>query len=352
MVSIVIPVYNSGMAIKKCVESMIHQSYQDTEIILVDDGSECETASICDELNQRYSSKVSVYHCKNRGVSAARNYGIEKASGKYIFFADADDYAEPRMIKTMVDMAEKNQVQLIIAGYYFDMPNKNGKNSDYVSIAQKLPSTKIDTKEELKSTMVSLWDSSLMYNIWNKLFCLEIIKENRIMFPVGKTFNEDRDFVRDYLYCIQTIYVIDECFYHYIREKEMSATDVYRPDMLEIRKEEFKRLQIFFKNLVIYDSQAREYVSREHFDRIVGTVENMFHSSMSGKEIRYEIRKIIQDVDTKYAMTYARPKSKKMKVLYIIFKMHNAGMIYATMKSIYLLRVKYPVLFYKLRQSR
>lgn len=352
MVSVVVPVYNTGIAVKKCVESLIHQSYQDTEIILVDDGSDYETALICDGIKQEYGDKVFVYHCKNGGVSAARNYGIKKASGKYIFFADSDDYAESRMLEVMVGMAEQSRAQLIISGYYFDTPYSNKKKHIYESIEQKIPSMNIKTEEELKKAMVSLWDSSLMYNIWNKLFCLEIIKENQILFPAGKAFNEDRDFIREYLYHIHTIYVIEDCFYHYIRENGMSATDVYRPDMLEIRKEEFKRLQIFFNNLGIHDPISREYVSREHFDRIVGTVENMFHSSMSGSEIRCEIRRIIKDDDTKYAMRYAKPKSKKMKVLYAIFKMNISGVVFVVMKCIFLLRVKCPVLFYKLRQSR
>lgn len=352
MVSIVVPVYNTGNSVRKCVESLIHQSYQDTEIILVDDGSDYETASICDRLEQKYSDKISVYHCNNGGVSAARNYGIQKAKGKYIFFADSDDYAEPQMLEVMVKMAEQNQVQLVIAGYYFETPHVNKKKIVYESIAQKIPSIQIGTEEELKNAMVSLWDSSLMYNIWNKLFCLDLIKENQILFPVGKAFNEDRDFIREYLYHIQTSYVIEDCFYHYIRENEMSATDVYRSDMLEIRKEEFKSLKKFFKNLGIYNSISREYVSREHFDRVVGTVENMFHSSMSAREIRSEIRRITEDDDTKYAMLYAKPKSRKMKVLYVIFKMHITDVVYVVMKCIYLLRVKYPVLFYRLRQSR
>ena len=121
MVSIIVPVYNTGIAVKKCVDSLIQQSYQDIEIILIDDGSDHETADICDRLEQE-NDKVIVYHCQNRGVSAARNYGIEKAGGKYIFFADSDDYAESQMLEVMVGTAEKYRMQLIIAGYYFDTP--------------------------------------------------------------------------------------------------------------------------------------------------------------------------------------------------------------------------------------
>lgn len=351
MVSIIVPVYNTGIAVKKCIDSLIQQSYQDIEIILIDDGSDHETADICDRLEQE-NDKVIVYHCQNRGVSAARNYGIEKAGGKYIFFADSDDYAESQMLEVMVGTAEKYRMQLIIAGYYFDTPYMSDGQQMYKSIEQKIPSCRIDTKGELRAEMIYLWDSSLMYNIWNKLFESKIIKENQICFPLGKKFNEDRDFVRKYLCHIQTAYVIGDCFYHYIRENEMGATNVYRSDMLAIRKEEFSCLKNFFKSLEIYNGESREYVSREHFDRIVATVENMFHGNMTAGEIRCEIRKVMKDDDTRYAMKYTRPKSKKMKVLYLVFRTHNTVIIFTVMKVIYLLRKKYPVLFYRLRQSR
>lgn len=351
MVSIIVPVYNTGMAVKRCVDSLLHQSYQDIEIILVDDGSDRETASICDRLRQE-NEKLTVFHCQNRGVSAARNYGMERAVGKYIFFADADDYAEPRMLEVMVDTAEKYHAQLIVTGYYFDTPYTSDDKQVYESIELKVPSCKIATKDELKEEMVYLWDASLMYNIWNKLFELKIIKENHICFPIGKTFNEDRDFVRKYLCHIQSAYVLGDCFYHYMRENETGATNAYRSDMLAIRKEEFHRLKKFFESLGIYNARSREYVAREHFDRVVATVENIFHGHMQAGDIRREIRKVIKDDDTRYAMKYTRPRSKKMQVLYLVFKTHNTVIIFAVMKAVYLLRRRNPALFYRLRQSR
>lgn len=351
MVSIIVPVYNTGGSIRKCIESLIHQSYENIEILLIDDGSDFETAAICDSLGQEYG-KLTVYHCKNQGVSAARNYGIERARGKYIFFADADDYVEPKMLEVMVGIAERSNVQLVIAGYYFDTPYLKRNNQIYECIEQKVATIKIESKEQLKNELVYLWDSSLMYNVWNKLFDLEIVRDHNISFPVGKGFNEDRDFIREYLKHIETAFVTEECFYHYIRENDLGATGIYRSDMLAIRKEEFHCLKEFFDDFGIYSVKAREYVSREHFDRIVGTVENIFHSNMSNREIKCKIQKIMDDDDTKYAMMYAKPKSKKMKVMYLMFRTHNVDIVYLIMKLIYLLRIKYPVLFYKLRQSR
>ena len=326
MVSIIVPVYNTGKYIKKCVDSLIHQSYSNIEIILVDDGSDSETALLCDSCAQE-DDKITVYHCENRGVSAARNYGIKKAKGKYIFFADSDDYAEPQMLEKMGGIAQR----------YME---------------QKVPSFEIKSEAELKRTMVFLWDSSLMYNVWNKLFALEIIRENEILFPEGKEFNEDRDFIRKYLRHIQTAYVTQDCFYHYMRGGRGGATEVYRPNMLQIRKEEFKRLRAFFKEWDNYDSAAREYVSREHFDRVAGAAENVFHSDLDTRKIVCEIRKMVWDEDTRYALAYALPKSLKMKILHLLFKTRSTVLIYTVMRCIYFVKVKYPVLFYRLRQSR
>lgn len=351
MVSIVVPVYNTEKYIKKCVDSLLRQSYQDIEILLVDDGSASETAALCD-LCAKKDDKVSVYHCENRGVSAARNYGVTKAKGKYVFFADSDDYAETGMLEKMVSLAEYHESALVVAGYYFDIPYKSKNGQVVECIEQKVPSFAIKSEEELKEAMVFLWDASLMYNVWNKLFLLAVIKENRVLFPEGKGFNEDRDFIRNYVRHVQTAYVTEECFYHYVRRDRGGATEIYRPDMLQIRKEEFRRLRAFFTDLGIYDLQAREYVSREHFDRVVGAAENLFHSSLSGQKIVKEIRKIVLDKDTRYALQYADPKSRKMKILYLLFRTQNTALLYIVMKSIYFVRVKHPALFYRLRQSR
>ena len=331
MVSIIVPVYNTGKYIKKCVDSLIHQSYSNIEIILVDDGSDSETALLCDSCAQE-DDKITVYHCENRGVSAARNYGIKKAKGKYIFFADSDDYAEPQMLEKMVGIAQRYMVQLVIAGYYFDIPCISKDNQTMESMEQKVPSFEIKSEAELKRTMVFLWDSSLMYNVWNKLFALEIIREN--------------------LRHIQTAYVTQDCFYHYMRGGRGGATEVYRPNMLQIRKEEFKRLRAFFKEWDNYDSAAREYVSREHFDRVAGAAENVFHSDLDTRKIVCEIRKMVWDEDTRYALAYALPKSLKMKILHLLFKTRSTVLIYTVMRCIYFVKVKYPVLFYRLRQSR
>ena len=123
--------------------------------------------------------------------------------------------------------------------------------------------------------------------------------------------------------------------------------------MFAIRKEEFHRLTEFFRKMGIWDEEAKEYVCREHFDRIVGTVENTFHSEdMTGRNIIGEIKKILDDEDTKTAIRYSKPKSRKMKLIHLLYQLKCKYLIYISTYAVYKIRTTHPEIFYRLRQSR
>jgi glycosyltransferase EpsJ len=321
------------------------QSYTDIELVIVDDGSDSGTYDFIESLKKK-DGRVITVHTENKGVSAARNAGIGVARGEYIFFSDSDDYADPAMISEMVVNAQRNNADLVIAGYYFEIKGV-GENR---GIEQRNRGLYLCGSEELKDHMVELWDNSMMYNVWNKLFRTPIIKENNIRFPEGKAFNEDRDFIRDYLYRTESCVVMDRCFYHYLREDSAAATGVYRRNMLDIRKEEYHRLLEFFDKFGI--TGYREYASREHLDRVIATMENLFNSSLDGKQRKKEIARILRDEDTRECMRNARPKSKKAKVLYGAVRTGNVTIVYHLIGFIHMVRSKSPILFYRLKQSR
>ena len=93
LVSIVVPIYNMGNTLERCVNSLLYQSYSNIEILLIDDGSTDNSLEICNELKKK-DSRILVYHTENRGSGPARNTGIENANGRYIYFPDADDKLE------------------------------------------------------------------------------------------------------------------------------------------------------------------------------------------------------------------------------------------------------------------
>ncbi len=117
LVSIIVPVYNVEKYIEKCVNSLTDQSYDNIEIILVDDGSPDKSGVICDKMSSK-NTKIIVIHKENGGVSSARNAGIERANGEYICFVDGDDFVTSDYIKDMLDIAQTQNVDIVTCNQY------------------------------------------------------------------------------------------------------------------------------------------------------------------------------------------------------------------------------------------
>lgn len=117
MASVVIPVYNASAYISRCLDSILNQSYQNIEIICINDESTDNSVDIIQQYQNKYPGKISLYSQKNSGAGMSRNHGISRAAGKYIFFIDNDDYIDRDYIKTFVETAEKSGADMVLGGY-------------------------------------------------------------------------------------------------------------------------------------------------------------------------------------------------------------------------------------------
>ena len=116
LISIIIPVYNAGKTIDSCIESVLKSTYSDFEILIIDDGSNAETADECDKVALK-DQRVKVIHQENGGVSKARNCGIENATGKFITFVDADDTVDSDLLACMMSAMQREQADVVITGH-------------------------------------------------------------------------------------------------------------------------------------------------------------------------------------------------------------------------------------------
>ena len=175
MISVIVPVYNVEKYLKRCVDSIKNQTYDNIEIILVDDGSKDSSGKICDDLSKS-DNRIVVIHKKNGGLSSARNAGLKKASGKYVAFVDSDDFIEKDMYKNLYSLISKSEYKIASCGfkYVYD----NGK------IEKKLETNdvkKFDFYDSIKEMNIyRYFDMS----VCTKLFRKEIFED--IEFPVGK----------------------------------------------------------------------------------------------------------------------------------------------------------------------
>lgn len=204
LVSIVIPAYNVEKFIPKTLESVLGQTYENLEIIVVNDGSVDKTGAVVEKIlgsQSRFPYKV--IHKRNEGVSVARNVGIENAKGKYIKFLDGDDWLVPDAIEVLVEACERNDCEIAFGGQ--DVVTPNGKvlyryDETYV-YEEGLKDAKKITKDFLLSrTHISLNSS---------IFLMDVIDTNQLRFTKGALFGEDNEFISKFLSFSSFAYVLN-----------------------------------------------------------------------------------------------------------------------------------------------
>ncbi len=186
-ISIVVPVYNAEKYLKECVESVIKQTNDNWELVLVDDGSTDKSAEICDSFTSRYPDKIFSFHKKNEGQFLTRQYGIEKCSGEYIVFLDADDLLNKDYVKTIVEFIEKNGSKDVICFNFLEFKN------DVFTENKQLKKSEFEIEEELKDLHLQIVNGKLTGSMCSKVFKSELIKSVDINKQVvsQKKYGED-----------------------------------------------------------------------------------------------------------------------------------------------------------------
>lgn len=184
MISIVVPVYNSEHILKTCIKSIIQQEYKDIEVILVDDGSQDNSGTICDALS-REDNRIKVIHKVNGGISLARNCGLEIATGEWITFCDNDDVVSTDWLKRFSEIVENNKQVLPICSF-------TRKKDDFSMdrIVDVIEPRKIYSTSEY----LSFYEKQLAGFVWNSLYRRDIIEKYHIRFPERREMgdiNED-----------------------------------------------------------------------------------------------------------------------------------------------------------------
>lgn len=211
--TIVVPVYNVRNVLERGVNSLLNQTLQDLEIILVDDGSIDGSGAICDELKKK-DERIKVIHKKNEGAGSARNCGIAVAKSEYITFFDADDFAKPSMYKSMLNQMIQNQTDLIICSY--ESIRISIDNSIEIINSQNVFNRIVYGKSDVREMWFELrkLNISLLNTPWNKIYRRNIILDNNIRFPNLRRA-QDAVFNMHYYDKIQSLSVVNQQYYQY-----------------------------------------------------------------------------------------------------------------------------------------
>jgi len=303
MVSVVIPVYNVEEYVYDCVLSVVKQSYSDLQIIIVNDGS---TDSSEREIRRVNDSRIEYYYKTNGGLSSARNYGIEKAMGRYICFVDSDDIVDRDFVSELVMRIEDASADLSICSYY--RISSNG------SLVRKKVTEGVFYARYYEYYFDSIVINKYGIMAWNKLYKLDTIKANSIQFIDGKLiYAEDLLFNAEYYSKSSKIVTVNRPLYYY-RERKGAITK-QKKSQYDLRRLEL--INLCFKN------DIKEYIIIPVLLETISSIEYEYFNS--GESI-IAITKVIKEVRerTKYyisqwSLSEAMTKTNSIKVKVAIF---------------------------------
>lgn len=232
LVSVIIPIYNVEPYLRRCINSVINQTYTNLEIILVDDGSPDGCPAICDEYVQK-DNRIKVIHKKNGGLSDARNAGLKIAKGKYITFIDSDDWISPLYIDVLSKNLEANQADISIVENLVTQDDTNA--TDINTNRTQVMSSKEALHQLFKYNKISFAVS------WGKLYKKELF--TNIEFPIGK-FHEDEFTTYKLFYSARKIVWNSHPLYYYFQRGNSITATRHPYDILEVFEERY----LFFKN--------------------------------------------------------------------------------------------------------
>lgn len=215
IVSVVIPVFKVEQYIERCVRALMEQTLDDVEFLFVDDASPDGSMAIVKRVVAEYNRTVRfLVHEKNKGLPAARNTGLEAATGEYIYHCDSDDWPEHTLLEKMVTAAEKTDADFVYCDFFLSFSDKERymRQTSYS-----------DSMEMLEKGFLA---GMTKYNVWNKLVRRKLYIDNGLRFPDGHTNGEDLLMVKAIRMANKVAYV-PEALYHYNRTNENAITKTY-----------------------------------------------------------------------------------------------------------------------------
>jgi glycosyltransferase involved in cell wall biosynthesis len=237
-ISIIVPVYNISRYLRECVDSVLCQTFHDIEVVLVDDGSTDYCPQICDAYAKQ-DSRIRVVHKTNGGLVSARKAGLKAATGKYIGYVDGDDWIEPDMYEKMYQIITEWDVDIVMCGRYEDTSDVH--RAVYQGIPEGCYDKAAMQKEIYPRMMVNMafFEWGIFPGVWDKLFKRECLEPFQMKVHEEIVMGEDAACAYPCLLNVQSIYVMQECLYHY---RQTTSSIVKQAKNYELERRQFEIL--------------------------------------------------------------------------------------------------------------
>ena len=319
--SIVVPTYGVANYITESLGALMHQNYDNFEVIVVDDCSPDRSGEIAKSFVERDDRFIYVRHEENKGVSEARNTGIDHATGDYILFLDPDDTYEIHMLSVLAKTLMRNPVDLLIFSYTEDYRNAKTGKQEY---SKQIKLKDLDYEDGVFTTndpvsihklAIQMEHITMLGYPWNKAYKASVIKENNLRYQKIRHI-EDILFNCDFLECTKTMTVVADILYHYRNQGQSRLTGGQIDDYFVLQKKRIQRIWEQQQAWRTCDFEALGILSGEYFRSFQSNIVRMLEAGIDEEEIlRWckfeeatdmyeEMRKYLPSDDKKLYFTY------------------------------------------------
>lgn len=318
-ITLIIPVYNKKKYINHCLDSISAQTFEDFEVLLVDDGSTDGSAEICDEFANN-NARVRVIHKQNGGVSSARNRGIEEAAGKYVIFCDADDEFPPDALSDLFAAAEKYGADITVGGAGDVIIDKRRNE---IRTVNPLERDTILLEDRDARAFGEIWEKNNMLSCCLKLFSRDFLMQNNLRFDEKMVVLEDLDFVARSLIPAKIVVSIENVvykFFHYLEQGENYLRRSRRDFADDVARAYNRQKQVFEEYGVdLYENRwARWRCLFGNFDGALNSLWNTETNSFGEKLDKCKrIRDVLKKPEFRVYVDFNRDNLNKREYFYM-----------------------------------
>lgn len=310
-ISIIIPIYNTSSFLKRCLDSIQEQTFQDLEILMIDDGSTDNSKEICLQY-QKNDSRFKYWYQPNNGASSARNNGIRRAQGTYILFLDSDDYFVPQTCQTCYETVEKYNLDLLNFAYQYV------KNEETTVNIPAFPKDKIIGHTQILEYLKrdTLHNKSLWFS-WSYCFRTSFIKDNGLFFDESVLLGNDSDFNIKCLFYTKHIYSISDVLYSYVYNPDSLTQTKYRKQLLDRYNSQFNARTKLYKKFKLTDKAydmdlSQNYVEHALFELLYNERHNPKKGSLAKYLKTLRQTQMFQHCSKNYSFSKNCPPKKKV----------------------------------------
>lgn len=311
LVSIVVPIYNAQQYLKQCLNSIKGQTYNNIEVLMVNDGSSDDSEKICRGYMKK-DCRFILLNQENGGVSSARNKGIKNAKGKYILFVDSDDYIESGMVNQLLNAVQEDE-DLIVSGIFYDNPYKLLKKNRTREINYWNKCQDRDSYYHLVEKIVT---EPYVGAIYAKLYKTSIIRKYNLLFEEKIAFAEDFVFNLKYLLYCNKITSISSSFYHY-RMFVAGSLSRIRYNEYEFMRDRWKSIKKEFNKLHLENGKVLDirYIKMSEFNYLYDSIYySTNHNFVNRRKKLNNLIRDTMDVKKTASLIYMIKKNTKIKV--------------------------------------